>query len=197
MLRSARDGDELRTGTNKRALLSALASGRAEIDSIGQREGCSQGIKEEMVDRLQWMVQVALQKGGDLIMNSIPYSWRERCAQRVLKARGIIDLITPAVTINDWSLQDCQDYLVELEMATSGAIMALRWTGNDINSSQINHQVKCLSSRAREARNMTFTLRQKHLDVKLKNAGQPTQVYGEQRTKRPGSRERVPGPSLL
>ncbi len=148
MLKSARDGDELRTGTNKRALLSALASGRAKIDSIGQREGCSEGIKEEMMDRLQPMVQVALQKGGDLIISSIPYSWRERCVQRVLKASGIIDLITPAVTINDWSFQDCQDYLVELEMAKSGAIMALRWTGNDINSSHINHQVKCLSSQA-------------------------------------------------
>ncbi len=35
LLRSAREGDELRTGTNMRALLSALASGRAEIDNIG------------------------------------------------------------------------------------------------------------------------------------------------------------------
>jgi hypothetical protein len=35
------------------------------------------GIKEEMMDRLQSMVRVALQKGGDLIMSSIPYSWRE------------------------------------------------------------------------------------------------------------------------
>ncbi len=89
------------------------------------------------MDRLQSMVQVALQRGGDLIMSSIPYSWRERCAQRVLKASGIIGLITPAVTINDWSFQDCQEYLVELEMATSRAIMALRLTGNGINSSQI------------------------------------------------------------
>jgi hypothetical protein len=82
-------------------------------------------------------------------------------------------------------------------MATSGAIMALRLTGNDVNSSQSDHQVECLSSRAREARNMTFTLRQKHLDVKLKIAGQPTWVSGEQRAKRLGSRERAPGLSLL
>jgi hypothetical protein len=30
LLRSARDGDEIRAGTNMRALLSALASGRAD-----------------------------------------------------------------------------------------------------------------------------------------------------------------------
>ncbi len=76
MLRSARDGDEVRTGTNMRDLLSALASGRAEIDSMGQREGLSEEIKEEMMDRLQSMgVRVALQKGDDLIMSSISYSW--------------------------------------------------------------------------------------------------------------------------
>jgi hypothetical protein len=75
--RTARDGDELRTGTNMRALLSALASGRAKIDIIGQREGWSEGIKEKMMDRLQSMMRVVLQKGGTLIMSSIPYSWRE------------------------------------------------------------------------------------------------------------------------
>jgi len=69
-----------------------------------------------------------------------------------------------------------QDYLGELEMATSGAIMALRLTVNDNNSSQID-----LNSRAREARNMTFALRQRHLDVMLKNAGQPMRIYGDLR----------------
>jgi hypothetical protein len=71
------------------------------------------GIKEEMMDRLQSMVRVPLQKGSDLIMSSIPYSWREQYARRVRKADGVIDLVMPAVTTNDWSLQNCQDYLVE------------------------------------------------------------------------------------
>ncbi len=113
LLRSGREGDELRTGTNMRALLSALASGRAEIERIGQRGGWSVGIKEEMMDRLQSMVRVPLQKGCDLIMSSIPYSWREQYARRVRKADGVIDLVMPAVTTNDWSLQNCQVYLVE------------------------------------------------------------------------------------
>ena len=53
LMRSARDGDELQTGTNMRALLSAIASGREEIDRIGRRHGWSAGVKEEMLDRLQ------------------------------------------------------------------------------------------------------------------------------------------------
>jgi hypothetical protein len=71
-MRSARDGDELRTGTNMRALLSAIASGREEIDRIGRRHGWSAGVKEEMLDRLQAMVREPLQRGGNLVMSSIP-----------------------------------------------------------------------------------------------------------------------------
>ena len=33
-------------------------------------------IREEMIDRLQTMVRVPLQRGGELIMSSVPASWR-------------------------------------------------------------------------------------------------------------------------
>jgi len=75
----------MRTETNMRGLLSALASGRAEIDSIGQREGWSEGIKKEMMDSLQSMVRVALQRGDDIIMSSIPYSWRDNARRESAK----------------------------------------------------------------------------------------------------------------
>jgi hypothetical protein len=83
LLRSVRDGDEIRAGTNMRALLSALASGRAEIDRLGKKNGWPVGVVEEILDRLQSLVWDPLQKGGDLIMSSIPYTWREQAARRV------------------------------------------------------------------------------------------------------------------
>jgi hypothetical protein len=43
-------------------------------------------------------------------------------------------MITPAVTTKDWSFKDCQDYLVELKMVTSGAIMSLRLANNDLTA---------------------------------------------------------------
>jgi hypothetical protein len=52
-------------------------------------------------------------------------------------------------------------------MVTSGALMALRLTANDIGSDQVSQQAECIGSRAREARNMALDLRQKHLDAKL------------------------------
>jgi hypothetical protein len=150
LLRSARDGDEMRTGTNMRALLSALASGSAEIERLGKKKEWSVGIMEEMLDRLQSLVQDPLQKGGDLIMSSIPYTWREQAARRVRQAEGVISAVSPAVTTEDWTLQNCQDYLVELEMVTSGAMMALRLTANDIGSDQVSQQVECISQGSQE-----------------------------------------------
>jgi hypothetical protein len=55
----------------EQALLSAIASGREEIDRIGRRHGWSAGVKKEMLDRLQAMVCEPLQRGGDIVMSSI------------------------------------------------------------------------------------------------------------------------------
>jgi hypothetical protein len=187
LLRSARDGDEIRTGTNMRALLSAIASGRVEIDRLGRKNGWSTGVREEMLDRLQSLVREPLQRGGDLIMSSIPYTWREQATRRVSQAEGIISQITPVITTEDWPLQYCHDYLMELEMATSGALMALRLTANDIGRDQVSQQAECIGSRAREAKNMALELRQKHLDAKLQIKDRPMQTFV-------GMQGRVPGP---
>ncbi len=95
-----------------------------------------------MLDRLQAMVCEPLQRGGDLVMSSILYTWRNQAVRRVSKAEGVINQITSAITTEDWSLQHCQDYLVELEMVTSGALMALRLTANDIGSDQVSVQAE-------------------------------------------------------
>ncbi len=71
LMRSARDGGEMRSGTNMRALLSAIASGRAENRQAGEKTWLVCGVREEMLDRLQAMVREPLQRGGDLIMSSI------------------------------------------------------------------------------------------------------------------------------
>jgi hypothetical protein len=78
LMRSAREGDELRTGANMRALLSAIASGTEEIQRVGRDHGWSAGIKEEILDRLQAMVREPIQRGSDVIMSSIPPEWREQ-----------------------------------------------------------------------------------------------------------------------
>ncbi len=102
------------------------------------------------------MVREPIQRGGDIIMSSIPHTWREQAKRRVSKAEGVIEQMTSAITTEDWSLQHCHDYLVELEMVTSGALIALRLTANDISSEQVSPQAECLGSKARKARNMAL-----------------------------------------
>jgi hypothetical protein len=64
-------------------------------------------------------------------------------------------------------------------MVTSGALLALRLTANDISSDQVSTQAECIGSRARKAWNMALELRQKHLDEKLQVKDRPARVFQE------------------
>jgi hypothetical protein len=72
-----------------------------------------------MLDRLQAMVREPLQRGGDIVMSSIPYSWRSQAMRRVSKAERVIEQMTSAITTEDWSLQHCHDYLATSSPWTS------------------------------------------------------------------------------
>ena len=101
-----------------------------------------------MLDRLQAMVREPIQRGSDVIMSNIPPEWREQATKRASEADRVIQKMTCDITTEDWSLQRCQDYLVELEMVTCGAMMALRLTANDISSEQVSQQAEHLGSKA-------------------------------------------------
>ncbi len=85
-------------------------------------------------------------------------------------------------------------------MFTSGGLMALRLTANDIGSDQVSQQAECIGPRARAARNMALELRQKHLDAKLQVKDRPMQVFlgmqGRAPGPGPGSRGGYDGPQF-
>jgi hypothetical protein len=132
------------------------------------------------MERLQAMVQTPLQKGTELLKSRVPTSWRDCCAQRVRKAMGLIEMIKPAVMTRDRSFKDCQDYLLELVMAMSGAIMSLRLANNDFNSNQADQQTACRSPGTREARALALQLRQEHLSAVLGNTNLSAHARGSQ-----------------
>jgi hypothetical protein len=70
-------------------------------------------------------------------------------------------MIATAVTIQDWSFKNCQDYLVELKVSISGTIMSLR-LANDIDEGSMDGQVLLLTSKARDARKKALMVRQVH-----------------------------------
>ncbi len=59
----------------------------------------------------------------------IPVSWGAECSTYVQWAYKVIDMIHSAVTTEEWSLIDCQEYLVELEMSVTKAVAALEVAG--------------------------------------------------------------------
>jgi hypothetical protein len=55
----------------------------------------------------------------------VPVSWGAECSTYVQWPYEIIDMIHSAVTTEDWSLVDCQEYLVDSEMSVMKAVAAL------------------------------------------------------------------------
>jgi hypothetical protein len=52
-------------------------------------------------------------------------SWAAECSAHVAWAKMLIEMMHPAVTMEDWSLMDCQEYFVDLEMSLIGVATAL------------------------------------------------------------------------
>jgi hypothetical protein len=53
-----------------------------------------------------------------------PLSWAALCSAHVTWAKGLIEMMHPAVTTEDWSLMDCQEYFVDLEMSLALEVSA-------------------------------------------------------------------------
>ncbi len=75
-----------------------------------------------------------------------------------------IDMIHSAVTIEDWSLVDCQEYLVDLEMSVTKAVAALEVA------------VWERESQALYARELAMNLRHKHLERPSQPAATSTPI---------------------
>jgi hypothetical protein len=69
-------------------------------------------------------------------------------------------MITPAIKIQDWLFNHCQDYLVDMEMVVSVAIMSLRLAHSDINEGSTDCNMIHLESGVRDARTIALKLRQ-------------------------------------
>jgi hypothetical protein len=65
--------------------------------------GWSEGIKEAIMERLQTMVRIPIQKGAELPMSSVPASWRDRCAQKIQKATGLAGARGAWVSPSGWA----------------------------------------------------------------------------------------------
>jgi hypothetical protein len=66
----------------------------------------------------------------------VPVLWGSECSAHVQWAYELIDMIHPTITTEDWTLLDCQEYLVHLEMSLTRAVTTLGTGAPGIHSSE-------------------------------------------------------------
>jgi hypothetical protein len=104
---------------------SALAWGMGLLDHIGQHCKWPPTVKSEVANRVSEITKVPLEFATKRRMQMSPTSWAAECSAHVTWAKGLIEMMHPAVTTEDWSLMDCQEYFVDLEMSLAGVATAL------------------------------------------------------------------------
>ncbi len=83
-------------------------------------------MKSEGASRVSEMTKTPLEFAVKRRMQMSPTSWAAECSAHVAWAKGLIKMMHPAVTTEDWSLMDCQEYFVDLEMSLAGVATALK-----------------------------------------------------------------------
>ncbi len=58
-----------------------------------------------------------------------PTTWAAECSAHVQWEPELIDMVHPAITTEDWSLMDCQEYFVDLETSLTGVATTLEVSG--------------------------------------------------------------------
>ncbi len=89
-------------------------------------------------------------------------------------AHELIDMIHPAITTEDWTMMDCQEYLVDLEMSLTGVATSLEVSGpGQLRDDQMGTYQE-LEPQVIVARKLATELRAKHLETYDLQAVSPT-----------------------
>jgi len=125
LIQTASGDDTQRLKRSMRAFKSALAWGMGALDHIGQHCRWPPTVKSEVASRVSEMTKAPLEFAVKRRMQMSPTSWAAECSAHVAWAKGLIEMMHPAVTTEDSSLMDCQEYFVDLEMSLAGVATAL------------------------------------------------------------------------
>ncbi len=125
LIQTASREDAQRHKRSMRAFKSALAWGMGLLDHIGQHCKWPPTVKSKVANRVSEITKVLLEFATKRRMQMSPTSWAAECSAHVAWAKGLIEMMHPAVTTENWSLMDCQEYFVDLEMSLTGVATAL------------------------------------------------------------------------
>jgi hypothetical protein len=125
LIQTASGDDARRLKRSMRAFKSALAWGMGILDHIGQHCKWPPTVKSEVASRVSEMTKAPLEFAVKRRLQMSPTSWAAECSAHVAWAKGLIEMMHPAVTREGWSLMDCQEYFVDLDMSLAGVATAL------------------------------------------------------------------------
>jgi hypothetical protein len=120
LIQTASGDDAQRLKRSMRGFKSALTWGMGVLDHIGQHCKWPPTVKSEVANRVSEMTKAPLEFAVKRRMQMAPTSWEAECSAHVAWAKMLVEMMHPAVTTEDWSLMDCQEYFVDLEMSLAG-----------------------------------------------------------------------------
>jgi hypothetical protein len=165
LIQTATGDDAQRIKRSMRAFKSALAWGMGLLDHIGQHCKWPPTVKSEVANRVSEITKVPLEFATKRRMQMSPTSWAAECSAHVTWAKGLIEMMHPAVTTEDWSLMDCQGYFVDLEMSLAGVATALEVSApGQLRDDQMG-VYRELEREVGVARGLANKLRARHLEA--------------------------------
>ncbi len=123
LLTANRDGSQ-RLRRSMRTFKSALAWGKECLNHVGQHCRWPQ-----IASRMNEIAKLPLESATRRRMQMAPTTLASACSEHMQWAQELIDMIHPAITAEDWTLMDCQEYLVYLETSLAGVATALEVLG--------------------------------------------------------------------
>jgi hypothetical protein len=104
-------------------------------------------------------------------MQMAPTSWEAECNAHIAWAEMLVEMMHPEVTTEDWSLMDCQEYFVDLEMSLVGVATALEVSApGKLRDEQVG-TYRELEQRVGIARGLANKLRARHLKAYNRQGG--------------------------
>ena len=117
LIQTASGDDAQRLKRSTRAFKSALAWGMGVLKHIGQQCKWPPTVRSEVASRVGEMTKAPLEFAAKRRMQMAPTSWETECNAHIAWAEMLVEMMHPEVTTEDWSLMDCQEYFVDLEMS--------------------------------------------------------------------------------
>ncbi len=165
LIQTASGDDAQRLKRSMRAFKSALAWGMGVLDHIIQHCKWLPTVKSEVASRVSKLTKAPLEFAVKRRMQMSPTSWAAECSAHVAWAKGLIEMMHPVVTTENWSLMDCQEYFVDLEMSLAGVATALEVSApGQLRDDQMG-VYRELELEVGAARGLANKLRARHLEA--------------------------------